>query len=172
MCLSKRNPRNRENPRVYSGSINIKWDLRFLELAKLVSTWSKDPSTKTGAVIVRPDKTIASIGYNGFPKTMPDNSEWYANREEKYSRIVHCEINALIHAREPVQEYTLFTWPLAPCDRCAVQMLQAGIKRFVFPEPTEYILTRWASAFEKTKRYITESGATYTEYKRCDLTKE
>lgn len=36
-----------------------KWDQRFLELAKVVSTWSKDPSTKTGAVIVRPDKTEA-----------------------------------------------------------------------------------------------------------------
>ena len=37
-----------------------KWDLRFIELAKLVSTWSKDPSTKVGSVIVRPNKTVAS----------------------------------------------------------------------------------------------------------------
>lgn len=27
-----------------------KWDIRFLAMAKLVSTWSKDPSTKAGAV--------------------------------------------------------------------------------------------------------------------------
>ena len=43
-----------------------KWETRFLEMARLVSGWSKDPSTKVGAVIVRPDKTIASVGYNGI----------------------------------------------------------------------------------------------------------
>lgn len=31
---------------------NEKWNRRFVELAKNVSTWSKDPSTKVGAVIV------------------------------------------------------------------------------------------------------------------------
>ena len=64
-----------------------KWDSRFLELAKLVSTWSKDPSTKTGAVIVRPDRSVASIGFNGFPVKMSDHQELYDNREEKYSRL-------------------------------------------------------------------------------------
>ena len=33
----------------------LKWHGRFLDLAALISTWSKDPSTKVGAVIVRPD---------------------------------------------------------------------------------------------------------------------
>ena len=51
------------------------WDMRFAQLAKLVSLWSKDPSTKVGSVIVRPDKTIASVGFNGFPKGVPDEPE-------------------------------------------------------------------------------------------------
>ena len=29
-----------------------KWDKRFLEIAHQVATWSKDPSTKVGAIIV------------------------------------------------------------------------------------------------------------------------
>ena len=29
-----------------------KWHMRFLEMAELVGSWSKDPSTKVGAVIV------------------------------------------------------------------------------------------------------------------------
>lgn len=140
-----------------------KWDKRFLEMASLVAGWSKDPSSKTGAVIVRPDRTVAAVGFNGFPKGMEDREEWLNNRVEKYSRIVHCEINALIHAREPVVGYTLYTVPFASCDRCAVQMLQAGIRRFVFPKPSEEALTRWATAFEKTKAYIEELGAVYTE---------
>ncbi len=140
-----------------------KWDKRFLELAKHVSTWSKDPSTQAGAVIIRPDRTVVSVGFNGFPKNMPDNEEWYNNREEKYSRIVHCEVNALIHSFESLKGYTLYTYPFASCDRCVVQMLQAGITRFVFPEPTIDALSRWGSAFEKTKRYIVEAGVEYLE---------
>ncbi len=143
-----------------------KWDRRYLELASLVASWSKDPSTKVGAVIIRPDRTVVSVGFNGFPKNMPDNPEWYANREEKYSRVVHCEINAMIHSYENLKGYTLYTYPFAPCDRCVVQMLQAGIVRFVFPEPSADALTRWAEAFVKTKKYITESGAEWEEVLR------
>lgn len=140
-----------------------KWDKRMLSLAEHVSQWSKDPSTKTGAVIVRPDRTISSIGYNGFPKGMADTSDRLTNREEKYSRIVHCEINALIACRESVRGYTLYTWPFACCDRCVVQMLQTGISRFVFPAPTEDALSRWAEAFNRTKSYIEECQAEWTE---------
>jgi dCMP deaminase len=143
-----------------------KWDRRFLEMASLVASWSKDPSTKAGAVIIRPDRTVVSVGFNGFPKSMPDNPEWYSNREEKYSRVVHCEINAMIHSYENLKHCTLYTFPFAPCDRCVVQMLQAGIVRFVFPEPTADALTRWAEAFVKTKKYITECGAVYEEIPR------
>ena len=46
-----------------------KWDRRFLRLAREVASWSKDPSTKVGAVLVDPlDNTIVSLGYNGFPR--------------------------------------------------------------------------------------------------------
>jgi dCMP deaminase len=50
-----------------------KWDARFLDLARHVATWSRDPSTQTGAVIVRPNRTIASVGYNGFPRDCNDD---------------------------------------------------------------------------------------------------
>jgi dCMP deaminase len=139
-----------------------KWDLRFLEVARLVSTWSKDPSTQTGSVIVR-DRKILSVGYNGFPKTMNDSAELYANREEKYSRIVHCEINALIQAEVSVKGATLYTWPFCSCDRCAVQMIQAGITRFVFPETAPDKVERWGKAFDRSKTYFKECGVAFTE---------
>lgn len=142
----------------------VKWDLRFLDLAKLVASWSKDPSTQTGAVIVAPDRRIVSVGFNGFPKGMPDGEELYANREEKYSRIVHCEVNALIFAGQLPAGCTLYTWPFLSCDRCCVQMIQAGIIRFVAPQATAEQLTRWGPAFERTKRYIEECKAGWTTY--------
>lgn len=140
-----------------------KWDLRFLSMAYLVAKWSKDPSTKTGAVIVRPDRSVCSVGFNGFPKGMPDYAELYDNRDEKYSRIIHCEINALIHAKEPVICYTLYTVPFASCDRCCVQMIQAGIRRFVFPILPDRLIERWGESLVKTKQYIKEAGLTWTE---------
>lgn len=140
-----------------------KWDLRFLQLAKLVSSWSKDPSTKTGAVIVRPDNTVVSLGFNGFPHRMSDAEDLYIDREKKYSRIIHCEMNALIHAREILINCTLYTYPFICCDRCVVQMIEAGIIRFVSPIPTTDALSRWEGAFEKAKDYILESELTYAE---------
>ena len=51
--------------------LSNKWDIRFLEMAKLVASWSKDPSTQVGAIAVRYRKVIAQ-GYNGFPRCMGD----------------------------------------------------------------------------------------------------
>lgn len=140
-----------------------KWYIRFLQLARLVASWSQDPSTKTGAVIVRPDKTVCSVGFNGFPKPMKDRPEDYNNRAEKYSRIVHCEMNALIHSREPVAGYTLYTWPLASCERCAVHMIQAGISKVAFPTIPPELIERWGASLEKSKSYFEEAGVLIIE---------
>lgn len=146
--------------------IQDEWDLRYLALAQFVSTWSKDPSTKTGAVIVAGDKSVMSLGFNGFPSGMPDDPELYANREEKLSRIIHCEMNALLHAnRKKLPEgVTLYTYPFMSCDRCVVHMIQAGIRRFVAPEPTKAQLERWGESFAKTRKYILEVGAELIEF--------
>ncbi len=135
-----------------------KWDLRFLSLAQTVSRWSKDPSTKVGAVIIRPDKTIASLGFNGFPRGMDDDPSLYLDRNEKYSRVIHGEINAILNAKEPLNGYTLYTYPLCPCDRCAVQVIQSGIKRVVFPKLPEELKERWGTIIEKSKEYFSETG--------------
>jgi dCMP deaminase len=140
-----------------------KWDRRFLEMADFVSLWSKDPSTKTGAIIVRPDRTVCSIGYNGFPRGMSDAPELYAEREVKYSRVIHCEINAMMAARERIDGYTLYT--TGPnCDRCAVHMIQAGIRRFVFWEPLPEQAVRWN--VERTYSYFREAGVAFDIVKR------
>lgn len=141
-----------------------KWDLRFLELSKHISTWSKDPSTKVGAVIVRPDNTICSVGYNGFPARMEDKSIWYKNREEKYSRIIHGEINALTHTTESLKGYTLYTTPFACCDRCAVIMIGVGITTFVHPRLPKELEERWGKSLEKTLSYYRDCGVKYREY--------
>jgi dCMP deaminase len=140
-----------------------KWDTRFLDMAKLVSTWSKDPSTQTGAVIVKPDRSVVAVGFNGFPKTMPDWEEYYNDREEKYSRIVHCEMNAVLSTNQSVEDCTLYTYPFLSCDRCAVHMIQAGIVRFVAPICPPDKAVRWEEHFKKTRRYAKECGVKISE---------
>jgi dCMP deaminase len=137
---------------------NEKWDKRFLDLAVLVASWSKDPSTQTGAVIVTADRKGVFIGYNGFPRPMFDMEHLYADREQKYSRIIHCEMNALLQAGPAAEGATLYTWPFASCDRCFVHMAQGGIKRFVAPRLTGERAERWEPSLRKTRMYSVEMG--------------
>jgi len=143
-----------------------KWDKRFMALAQQVSTWSKDPSTQTGALLVSPDKRRIFLGYNGFAAGMSDSPELYADREKKYSRVIHCEMNAMMNAQCDLHGFTLYTWPFLSCDRCAVHMIQAGVVRVVAPTPTLDQATRWAAAFEKTKSYFKEANVDIVEYDR------
>jgi dCMP deaminase len=150
----------RTNPWAWSPGIEenqLKWDRHFLALSDFwANLKSKDPSTKTGAVIVHPDRTIVSIGYNGFAKGMRDDPELYADREVKYSRVIHCEMNALIFARQDVTGCTLYTTPFCSCERCVVHMIQAGIKRFVAPVLPERLKERWGKSVALTQAYCDE----------------
>lgn len=127
----------------------MKWDYRFIDLARHVSTWSKDPSTQCGAVIVRPDKTIASVGFNGFPRGVNDTPELLNNREEKYKRVVHAEVNAVLHCAERPVGYTMYTWPpgVGPtCERCATVVIQSGISHVVYVRDESDFAQRWAES--------------------------
>lgn len=128
--------------------------MRFLDLARLVASWSKDPSTQTGAVIVDPNHRIVSVGYNGFPKGVADDDRLHY-RDMKYEMIVHCEVNAVLFARQSVLGMTLYTVPFLSCSRCAVVMIQAGIWRVVAPN---YMPERWKESFELSKALFEEAG--------------
>lgn len=121
--------------------IKPEWDLRFLRVALEVATWSKDPSTKVGAVIVRPDRRIVSTGYNGFPRGVLDDPAHLADRPTKYARTVHAELNAILQAREQLGGCEIFcTFP--PCSGCTGAIIQSGITHVVCIAP-EGDNTRW-----------------------------
>jgi dCMP deaminase len=134
---------------------STKWDKRFIELAKLCGSWSKDPSTKVGAVIVDSDNRIVSTGYNGFPRGIKDCEKKLVDREQKYAIIVHAEMNALAFANKSVKDCTLYTWPFQPCSRCAGPIIQSGIKRVVSVVQDD---ERWKKNFELARQLFDESG--------------
>ena len=100
-------------------------DERYIKISKEIASWSKDPSTKVGVVIVGDKGQIVSQGYNGFPRGFKDTIERYSNRSTKYKYIIHAEANA------SVEGCTIYVHGLPPCLECAKAIVQSGIKRVV-----------------------------------------
>ena len=146
----------------------MKWDNYFLMIAQVAASKSKDPSTKVGAVITRPDRSIVAVGYNGFPRGIADTSERLNDRNIKYSLVVHAEMNAILSARESLEGYTLYTVPFMPCDRCFVHVIQSGIKRVVYLRASEDQTQRWGEAFKRVEALAVEAGIEMVEYESAD----
>ena len=116
-----------------------KWDRRFLEMASLVASWSKDPSSQVGAVLTR-GKFVLSVGFNGLPQGIADTAERLENREIKYPIILHAEVNAILSARQDVRGCSLYVTPYMPCPQCASMIVQSGVRRIVYT-PSDH--ARW-----------------------------
>jgi dCMP deaminase len=153
------------------GRGQVWWDRWFLGMACYVSTASKDPSTQTGAVIVDPNRRVTSVGYNGFPQGIDDSPERYANRELKYKMVSHCEVNAMLFAGRALTGCTLYTFPFCSCSRCAVQVIQAGIRRCVAPVLPDRLKERWGEDTELTKAMFREAGVELVEYEGVEKDK-
>jgi dCMP deaminase len=130
---------------------------RAFDQALLTAQSSRDPSTKVGAAIYRPDNTLASAGYNGFPRGVKDLAERYDLRATKYLFVVHAEMNALLTAREPLHGYKLISTAF-PCATCAGAIIQAGIAEVYAPMPTSQMLERWGPSIDAAKTMFHEAG--------------
>ena len=145
-----------------------KWNKRFMELAFLVASWSKDPSTKTGAVIVGLDKEIRSTGYNGPVRGVDDDIKERLERPTKYDFFEHAERNALYNAcltGVSVKGCTLFATH-APCVDCARAIIQSGIQtvitnKIVIDEKTPK--NTWRDKLSVSAQMFKEAGIEYIE---------
>ena len=141
---------------------NQKWDLRFLELSKNISYWSKDPSTKVGSIIVDQNRRIISTGYNGFPQKIDDREDLYNNREIKYEMILHAEENAIIFSNQKLTDCIIYTYPLSPCSKCSSKIIQSGITEVVSVFSND---KRWKKSLELSNFMLTEAGISFRIYK-------
>ena len=147
-----------------------KWDRRFLELAKHISQWSKDPSTKVGAVIVEPrTNLVVGFGYNGFPRGVSDTEARLNDRETKYAMVVHAEANAILMAGSKAQGASLYVFPtfvMPPiCSECCKLVIQSGIKSVIgyTPDLTDERAKRWIKSIEISQTMCREAGVTWRE---------
>jgi dCMP deaminase len=142
--------------------MNDKWDVRFLDLARFIAQWSKDPSTKCGAVVVD-GRRVVSVGFNGFARGVDDSPEHYANREFKLEQVIHCEENAILQAVEPLHGYSIYLTGMS-CGRCAARVIQAGIVNVMVPVWEEDAFfyrgedSRWGESFKRSTQQFQDSG--------------
>lgn len=143
-----------------------KWNYRFLELAELISSWSKDPSTKTGAVVVGPDKEIRATGYNGLVRGACDDIPERMERPTKYDFFEHAERNAVFNAclsGTSLRGCTIFC-TLTPCTDCARAIIQSGIKEVVTYEYKSNDAdpkNTWRDKLNYSAEMFKEAGVTY-----------
>lgn len=140
---------------------NSVWDQRFLQMAALVATFSKDPSTQVGCVLVNKRNQILSLGFNGFPRGAEDDHRLH-DRPTKYKMVIHAEENAVLNATSLLEGATAYlTHP--PCLHCSGVLKQVGISRVVFVEPTGAFKERWN--LEETVEYLRELGILISGYR-------
>lgn len=139
-----------------------KWDERYLNLAREVATWSKDPSKKIGAVAVGSKGQVLSQGYNGFPRGIDDNELRYDDRTEKYKFVVHAEMNMIYNATYngvSLDGSTVYVTGLPVCSECAKGLIQVGVKKVVMSqEDISEALDTWKKSFETTIALFEEAG--------------
>jgi dCMP deaminase len=111
------------------------WIEYFIRKAELTAQKSKDPSTKTGVVLVGTDRVELTSGFNGFPRGVLDDVARYEHRPTKYKMITHAETNAIYNAARygiSVRKADMFTsFGPSTCQECAKAIIQAGISRVI-----------------------------------------
>ena len=150
-----------------------KWDVRFMDMAHLVSTWTScyTPGRAIGAVIVK-DKRVMTTGYNGAPagvSTCVERGECLRKKlgipsgtRHEMCYAVHAEQNAIIQAAKlgvSIDGATLYCTH-QPCSVCAKMIINAGIRRVVYQEgyPDSFSLDIFEEAKVQLERFDPENA--------------
>ena len=104
------------------------WPDYFMGVAEAVSKRASCPRASIGAVIVAPDHTIVSTGYNGAPPGEPHCLDDGCIIEDNHcQRSIHAEMNALVFARRPLQGCHIYVYGREVCRECAKVLRAAGV---------------------------------------------
>ena len=136
------------------------WDELFMRMVYLISTKSRDPRTKIGAVLVR-DKRVVSMGYNGFPGGVKDLPDRYNNKSDKYKYVVHAEDNTILTASRfgiSTVGTSLYTNGI-PCCECSKSIIQGGVTEIIVHKQwPDMIHSGWIESTTVSKTMLSESN--------------
>lgn len=137
-----------------------KWTGRLLKMAKDVASWSKDESTKVGAVITTYTGKPVSWGFNGMPVGIDDNIPERYKRPYKYKWFCHAERNAMdLASKTDLSDCVMFV-TFSPCTNCAQSIIQRGIKTLVVDEDytADKMPERWKEDMIVAVEMLEEAG--------------
>ena len=123
-----------------------KFDLRYLEMARIWAKNSYCTRRQVGALVVK-NNMIISDGYNGTPSGFENVCEDNNGITKPY--VLHAEANAitkLARSSNNSEGATIYI-TASPCIECAKLIIQAGIKRVVYGE--KYRLTDGIELLER-----------------------
>lgn len=139
---------------------NEKWAGRLLKMAKDIASWSKDDSTKVGAVITTFNGSPVSWGFNGMPMGIDDTVPARHERPYKYKWMAHAERNAMdLASKSDLSDCVMFV-TFSPCSNCAQSIIQRGIKTIVVDEDymAEKMPERWQEDMLVAQEMLLEAG--------------
>jgi dCMP deaminase len=133
-------------------------ELDYLSFASdLANRFSRDNSTKVGAIILNPNTLhILSTGYNGFPRKVLETKD-RMERPLKYVYTEHAERNAIYGAARQGHSLdgSLMICTMFPCHDCARAIIQSGIMRIISYKPNN---ERWAESNGHSLTMFNEAG--------------
>ena len=139
-----------------------KWTGRLLKMAKEVASWSKDTSTKVGAVITTADGSPVSWGFNGMPMGINDDVPERLERPIKYKWMCHAERNAMDLAPQSLEGCIMFI-TFSPCASCAQSIIQREIKTVVVDAnyTPDKMPERWQEDMTVAMEMLKEAGVEF-----------
>jgi len=149
----------------------------YLRMAAVIAELSTCPGGNVGAVIVRVDGSVASVGVNGAPRdTLHCTDIGCYEVDGRCKRAVHAEKNAILWARESLFASEVYI-TRRPCSDCMAAIIQVGAWRIVWScdglnEPTglasltvelarqaKMTLERiWATPFDTDSQVLMQDG--------------
>lgn len=138
-----------------------KWDVRFMEMARMVGSWSScyQQNRHVGAVVVK-NKRVLTTGYNGAPagvescvergECLRRNLNIPSGTRQEMCYAVHAEQNAICQASKlgvSLEGATLYCTH-QPCTICTRMIINSGVSKVIYEQgyPDEFALKLFAEA--------------------------
>jgi dCMP deaminase len=129
----------------------------FMLIAQAMSSRSRDPSTKVGSVIVD-NGAIVALGYNHIPSRIQYSEKSAHDREWKYPRTIHAEVDAILKLEKQSVTHAIMYCTHFPCDRCATMIVEAGIKEIYTKKIPLDMIERWGASMKLASQILQEGG--------------
>lgn len=137
----------------------VKWDERYINMAKHIASWTSCIARGVGAVIVR-DRCVLTTGYNGAPSGFFSCKDLNVCHKRELGfkggeghhvcRAVHAEMNAILQASMhgiPIKGAHIYV-TTSPCQNCAAAIVNSGITKVIYD--SDYINKEGLEILEKS----------------------